>query len=64
MFGVFTAWREVEKSVGDGGPQAESSRGPVQYAERTPNPAMKSESSSQDQCAGFCVKATQPYQTQ
>ncbi|XP_012679143.2 MAPK regulated corepressor interacting protein 2 [Clupea harengus] len=38
---VFEAWREVEKSVGDGGPQAESSRGPVQYAERTPNPAMK-----------------------
>lgn len=44
--GSFTAWKEVEQKMGDGhghGPHPDSSRGPVQYTEKTSSPLLKSE---------------------
>uniref|UniRef100_A0AAR2K3M7 Uncharacterized protein n=1 Tax=Pygocentrus nattereri TaxID=42514 RepID=A0AAR2K3M7_PYGNA len=37
---VYEAWQEVEQKLGDGA-QPENGKGPVQYAERSPNPSMK-----------------------
>lgn len=37
---VYEAWQEVEQKLGDGA-QPENGKGPVQYAERNPNPSMK-----------------------
>lgn len=37
---VLEAWKEVEQRMGDGHPP-ESSRGPVQYTEKTSSPLMK-----------------------
>ncbi|TSK67255.1 MAPK regulated corepressor interacting protein 2 [Bagarius yarrelli] len=40
---VYEAWQEVEQKLCDGA-QPENGKGPVQYAERNPNPSMKSRS--------------------
>ncbi|KAI4881370.1 hypothetical protein NFI96_015597 [Prochilodus magdalenae] len=37
---VYEAWQEVEQKLGEGA-QPENGKGPVQYAERNPNPSMK-----------------------
>uniref|UniRef100_A0A8C1F5E6 MAPK regulated corepressor interacting protein 2 n=1 Tax=Cyprinus carpio carpio TaxID=630221 RepID=A0A8C1F5E6_CYPCA len=37
---VYEAWQEVEQKLGEGS-QPENGKGPVQYAERSPNPGMK-----------------------
>uniref|UniRef100_W5KHF5 MAPK regulated corepressor interacting protein 2 n=1 Tax=Astyanax mexicanus TaxID=7994 RepID=W5KHF5_ASTMX len=37
---VYEAWQEVEQKLGDGA-QPGNGKGPVQYAERSPNPSMK-----------------------
>uniref|UniRef100_A0A8C2U3Q4 MAPK regulated corepressor interacting protein 2 n=1 Tax=Coturnix japonica TaxID=93934 RepID=A0A8C2U3Q4_COTJA len=37
---VYEAWQEVEQQL-DGGQRGESTRGPVQYVEKTPNPRLK-----------------------
>uniref|UniRef100_A0A671Q9Z6 Protein FAM195A-like n=1 Tax=Sinocyclocheilus anshuiensis TaxID=1608454 RepID=A0A671Q9Z6_9TELE len=37
---VYEAWQEVEQKLGEGS-QPENRKGPVQYAERSPNPGMK-----------------------
>uniref|UniRef100_A0AAY5E844 Uncharacterized protein n=1 Tax=Electrophorus electricus TaxID=8005 RepID=A0AAY5E844_ELEEL len=37
---VYEAWQEVEQMLGEGA-QPENGKGPVQYAERSPNPSMK-----------------------
>ncbi len=40
---MIAAWQEVEQKLGEGS-QPENGKGPVQYAERSPNPGMKSQS--------------------
>ncbi|XP_026053928.1 MAPK regulated corepressor interacting protein 2 [Carassius auratus] len=37
---VYEAWQEVEQKLGEGS-KPENGKGPVQYAERSPNPGMK-----------------------
>ncbi|XP_065588693.1 MAPK regulated corepressor interacting protein 2 [Cyrtonyx montezumae] len=37
---VYEAWQEVEQQL-DGGQRGESTCGPVQYVEKTPNPRLK-----------------------
>ncbi len=42
---MIAAWQEVEQKLGEGS-QPENGKGPVQYAERSPNPGIKSQSLS------------------